>query len=185
MHHSTPGSSVLYCLPDFAQIRVHWVGDAIYHLSLCSPLLLSAFPSSKAFPNESGLCIRWPKYWRLSSSNSPSNEYSGLISFRIDWLDLLAVQGTLKSLLQHHNLKASISQHSAFFMVQFSHLYLTTGKSIATLDHKIPYFLQVCTLAYNYITYLTDYWVFSSLALSHSAYFPLRKKRTISTVGIQ
>ena len=96
-----------------------------------------AFPSIKAFPNESALCIRWPKYWRLSFSNSPSNGYSGLISFRIDWLDLLVVQGTLKILLQHHNSEASIPQRSAFFMVQLSHLYMTTGKSIATLGHKI------------------------------------------------
>ena len=123
------------------------------HLFLCGTLFLSAFPSIKAFPNESALCIRWPKYWRLSFSNSPSNEYSGLISFRIDWLDLLVVQGTLKILLQHHNLEASVPQSSAFFMVQLSHLYMTTGKSIATLDHKILYFLQVCTLAYNYVTY--------------------------------
>ena len=123
------------------------------HLFLCGTLFLSAFPSIKAFPNESALCIRWPKYWRLSFSNSPSNEYSGLISFRIDWLDLLVVQGTLKILLQHHTSEASIPQRSTFFMVQLSHLYMTTGKSIATLDHKILYFLQVCTLAYNYVTY--------------------------------
>ena len=86
---------------------------------------------SRLFFNESALCIRWPKYWSFSFSISPSNEYSGLISFRIDWFDLLAVQGTLKSLLQHHSLKASILQHSAFFIVQLSHLYTTTGKIIA------------------------------------------------------
>ena len=98
---------------------------------LCCPLLLlsSIFPSIRVFSNESALHIRWPKYW--SFSISPSNEYSGLISFRIDWFDLLAVQGTLRSLLQHHNLKASILQHTAFFMVQLSHLYMTTGKAIA------------------------------------------------------
>ena len=103
------------------------------HLILCRPLLLlpSIFPTSKVFSNESALHIRWPKYWSFSFSISPSNEYSGLISFRIDWFDLLAVQGTLKSLLQHHSSKASILWCSAFFMVQLSHLYITTGKTIA------------------------------------------------------
>ena len=102
------------------------------HLILCRPLLLppSIFPSVRVFPNESVLCIRWPKYWSFSFSISPSNEYSGLISFRMDWLDLLAVQGTLKSLLQHHSSKASILQHSVFFMVQVSLPYMTTGKTI-------------------------------------------------------
>ena len=100
------------------------------HLILCHPLLLlpSVFPSIKVFSNESLLRIRWPKYW--SFSISPSNEYSGLISFRIDWLDLLAVQGTIKSLLQHHSSKASILQRLAFFMVQLSHPYMTTGNTI-------------------------------------------------------
>ena len=103
------------------------------HFILCLPLLFlpSVFPSIRLFSNESVLCIRWPKFWRLSFSISPSNEYSGLISFRMDWLDLLAVQGTLKSLLQHYSLKASILQCSAFFMVQLSHPYMTTGKTIA------------------------------------------------------
>ena len=102
------------------------------HLILCCPLLLpSIFPSIRVFSNESALLIRWPKYWSFSFSISPSNEYSGLISFRIDWFDLLAVQGTLKSLLQPHSLKASVIQCSVFFMVQFSHLYMTTRKSIA------------------------------------------------------
>ena len=101
------------------------------HLILCHPLLLlpSIFPSIRVFSNESVLCIRWPKYW--SFSISPSNEYSVLISFRMDWLDLLAVQGTLKSLLQHHSSKASILWHSALCMVQLSHPYMTTGKTIA------------------------------------------------------
>ena len=103
------------------------------HLILCCPLLLppSIFPSIRVFPNESTLRIRWPKHWSFSFSISPSNEYSGLISFRINWFDLLSVQGTFKSLLQHHNLKASILQHSAFFTVQLSHPYMTTGKTIA------------------------------------------------------
>jgi len=103
------------------------------HLILCHPLFLPplSIPSIRVFSNESVLRIRWPKYWSFSFSISPSNEYSGLISFRIDWLDLLAVQGTLKSLLQHHSSKASILSCSAFFMVQLSHPYMTTGKTIA------------------------------------------------------
>ena len=103
------------------------------HLILCSPLLLlpSIFPSIRIFSNESALHIRWPKCWSFSFSISTSDEYSGLKSFMTDWFDLLAVQGTLKSLLQHHNLKASILWHSAFFMVQLSHMYMTTGKAIA------------------------------------------------------
>ena len=102
------------------------------HLILCRPLLLpSIFPRIRIFSSESVLLIRWPKYWSFSLSISPSNEYSGLISFRMDWLDLLAVQGTLKSLLQHHSSKASIPWCSAFFMVQLSHPYMTTGKTIA------------------------------------------------------
>ena len=100
------------------------------HLIFCCPLLLppSIFPSIRIFSNESLLCIRWPKYWSFSFSNNPSNEYSGLISFRMDWLDLFAVQGTLKSLLQHHSSKASILQCSGFFIVQLSHSYRSTGK---------------------------------------------------------
>ena len=99
----------------------------------CRPLLLqpSIFPSIRVFSNESVVCIRWPKYWSFSFSISPSSEHPRLISFRVDWLDLLAVQGALKSLLQHHSSKASIFQHSAFFMVQLSHPYMTTGKIIA------------------------------------------------------
>ena len=103
------------------------------HLILCHPLLLlpSIFPSIRVFSSESVLCIRWPKYWSFSFSISPSNEYSELISFRMDWLDLLAVQQTLKSLLQHHSSQASILQRSAFFTVQLSHPYMITGKTIA------------------------------------------------------
>ena len=103
------------------------------HLTLCCPLHLqpSIFPSIRVFSNRSALHIRWPKYWSFSFNVSPSSEYSGLISFRMDWLDLLAVQGTLKSLLQHHSSKASIHWHSAFFIVQFSHPYMTTGKTMA------------------------------------------------------
>ena len=103
------------------------------HLILCHPLLLlpSIPPSIRVFPSESGLCIRWPKYWSFSFNISPSNEHPGLISFRMDWLDLLAVQGTLKSLLQHHSSKAAILEHSAFFIVQLPHPYMTTGKTRA------------------------------------------------------
>ena len=109
------------------------LGTPANHLILCQPPLLlpSIFPSIRVFSNESVCCIRWPKYWSFSFSISPSNVYSGLISFRMDWLDLLAVQRTLKSLLQHHSSKASILQHSAFFIVQLSHPYMTTGKTIA------------------------------------------------------
>ena len=103
------------------------------HLILCHPLLLppSIFPSIRVFSNESVLCIRWPKYWSFSFTISPTNEHPGLISFRVDWLDLLAVQGTVQSLLQHHSSKASILRLSAFFTVHLSHLYVTTGKTIA------------------------------------------------------
>ena len=115
------------------------------HFILCHPLLVlpSIFPSIRVFSSESVLCIRWPRYWSFSFSVSPSNEYSGLISFRIDWFDLLAAQDTLKSLLQHHSSKASI-QCSAFFMVQLSHPYMTTGKIIAltmTFVSKLIYLL--------------------------------------------
>ena len=103
------------------------------HLILCHPLLLLplVFPSIRVFSNESALRIRWPKYWSFSFNISPTNEHPGLISFRMDWLDLLAVQGILKSLLQHHSSKASILRYSAFFIVQLSHPYMTTGKTIA------------------------------------------------------
>ena len=109
------------------------------HLILCSPLLRlsSMFPSIRVFSNESVLCIRWPKYWSFSFNISPSIEYSGLISFRMDWLDLLAVQGTLKSLLQHHSSKASVLRCSAFFIVQLSHPYMTTGQTITLTRRTI------------------------------------------------
>ena len=133
MNHSTPGLSVHHQLLEPTQTHVRWVGDAIQPSHPLTSLLLlpSIFPSIRVFSNESVLCIRCPKYWSFNFSLSPSNEYSGLISFRIDQLDLLAVQGTLKSLLQHHSSKASILQCSAFFIVQISHPYTTTGKTIA------------------------------------------------------
>ena len=120
MDWSTPGLPVHHQLPYFAQTHVHWVGPS-NHLILCHTLLfpLSVFPSIRVFSNESVICIRWPKYWSFSFNISPSNEYSGLISFRMDWLDLLAVQGTLKSLLQHHRSEASLLQCSVCFIVQF------------------------------------------------------------------
>ena len=124
------------------------------HLILCHPLLFqpSIFPSMRVFSNVSVLCIRWPKYWSFSISISPSNEYLGLISFRMDWLDLPAIQGTLKSLLQHHSLKASILQHSAFFIVQLSHPYMTTGKTI-TLTRWI-FIGKVMSLLFNMLSRL-------------------------------
>ena len=123
------GFSVLHYLPEFVQAHVHWVNDAIQ--PSCPPLPLpSSFPSIRVFFNESALCIRWPKYWSCSFSISPSNKHSGLTSFRIDWLDLHAVQGTLKSLLQYHSSKASVIWCSVFIMVQLSHTYVTTGKTI-------------------------------------------------------
>ena len=127
-------SSVLHYLTEFAQTHVYGVGDAILcHLILCCPLLLlpSIFPSIRVFSDESSLPIRWPNFWSFHFSISPSNEYLGLISFKIDWFDLLVVQGTLKSLLQHHHSKASILGHSDFFMVQLPHPYMSTGKTIA------------------------------------------------------
>ena len=127
------GFPVPHHLLELAQIHVHQVGDGIQHIVLCRPLLLlpSIFPSIRVFFNVSALCIRWPKYWSFSFSISPSSEYSGLIAFRIDWFDLLAAQGILKSLLQHHSWKVSVRQCSAFFMVQLSHPYMTTGKIMA------------------------------------------------------
>ena len=123
------------------------------HLILCSPLLLpSIFPSIRVFSNESVLRIRWPKYWSFSFSISPSNEYSGLIFSRMDWLDFLAVQGTLKSLLQHHSSKASILQHSAFFTVQLSYPYTTTGKTIALT--RWTFVGKVMSLLFNMLSRL-------------------------------
>ena len=129
------------------------------HLILCWPLLLplSIFPSISVFSSESALHIRWPKYWSFSFSISPSSEYSRLISFRMDWFDFLAVQRTLKSLLQHHNSKASVLWHSAFFMVQLSHWYMTTGNTM-TLTRRI-FVGKVMSLLFNML---------SSLVISHT-----------------
>ena len=124
------------------------------YLILCRSLLLlsSIFPSIKVFSNESTLCMRWPKYWSFSFSIIPSKEIPGLISFRMDWLDLLAVQGTLKSLLQHHSSKASVLQHSAFFTVQLSHPYMTTGKTIALT--RRTFVGKVMSLLFNMLSSL-------------------------------
>ena len=128
MNRSTPGLPVHHSLPKFTQTHVL----RVTHLIFCRPLLLlsQSLPAS-VFSNESALRMRWPKYWRFSFNISPSNEHSGLISFRMNWLDLLAVQGTLKSLFQYHSSKASVLWHSAFFTVQLSHPCMTTGKTIA------------------------------------------------------
>ena len=124
------------------------------HLIFCHPLLLltSIFPRMRVFSNESALRIRWPKYWSFSFNISPSNEHPGLISVRMDWLDLLAVQGTLKSLLQHHSSKASVLRHSAFFIVQLSHPYMTTGKTVAL--NRLTFVSKVMYLLFNMLSRL-------------------------------
>ena len=155
MDCSTPGFPVHYQLPEPTQTHVHRIRDASNHLILSCPLLLppSSFPSIRVFSNESILPIRWPKYW--SFSVSPSSEYSGLISLRIDWFDLFAVQGTLKSLLQHYSSKAPILQHSAFFILQFSHWYMTTGKTraltIQTFVGKVMSLFSMYCLGLSFI----------------------------------
>ena len=127
------------------------------HLTLCYALLLpSIFPSISVFSNESALHFRWPKYWSFSFSINPSNEHSGLISFRMDWLDILAVQGTLKSLLHHHSSKASILRRSAFFAVQLSHPYMTTGKTIALT--RRTFVGKVMSLLFNMLSRLVIAW---------------------------
>ena len=140
------GFPVLHYLPELAQTQIHWVSPSNHLIFFCPLLLLpSVFPSIRVFSNESALRIRWPKYWSFCFSISPSSECSGLLSFRTDWFDLLAGQRTLKSLLQHHSLKASVLQSSAFFMVQLSHSYMTTGKTIAlarrTFIRKVMFLL--------------------------------------------
>ena len=151
----TPGLPVHHQFLESNQTHVHVLLMPSNHLILCCPLLLlpSIFPSIRVFSNESALHIRWPKYWSFSFNISPSNEHSGLISFRMDWLDLLAVQGTLKSLLQHHSSKASILQCSAFFIVQLSHPYMTTGKTVVstrwTFMDNVMSLLLICCLGWS------------------------------------
>ena len=150
---ATAGLPIRHQLPEFTQTHIHRVNDAIQpsHPLLSPSLLSSIFPSIRIFSNEFVLCIRWPKYWSFSFNTSPSNEHSGLISFRMVSLDLLAVQGTLKSLLQHHSSKASILPHSAFFTVQ-SHPYMTTGKTIALT--RRTFVGKVMSLLFNKLSWL-------------------------------
>ena len=154
MNCSTPGLPVHHQLREFTQTNVHWVSDAIQPSHpLSSPSLpTSIFPSIRVFSNESAICIRWPKCWSFSFNISPSNEHPGLISFRMDWLDLLAVQGTLKSLLQHHSSKASILPCSAFFTVQLLHPCMTTGKTIALT--RRTFVGKVMSLLFNMLSRL-------------------------------
>ena len=152
MNCSTPGLPVHHQPPEFTQTRVHWVSDAI-HLILCCPFLLpSIFPSIRVFSNESVICIGGQSIG-VCFNISPFNEYSGLISSRMDWLDILAVPGALKSLLQYHSSKASILWHSAFFIVQLSPPYITTGKNIAltrwTFVGKVTSLLLICCLGWS------------------------------------
>ena len=149
-----PVFSVLHHLLEFTQTHVHPVSDVILpsHPLPSLSFSLQSFPIG-VFSNESVLCIRWPKYWSFSFNISPSNEYSGLISIKIDWFDLLAVQGTLKSLIQHHSSKASILQCSAFFMVQFSHPYMITGKKNIALTIR-TFFGKVMSLLFNMLSKL-------------------------------
>ena len=151
MNCSTPGLPDHHQLPEFTQTSIESVMPS-NHLILCHPLLPSVFPSIRVFSNESALCIRWLKYWSFSFSIIPSKEHPGLISFRKDWLDLLAVQGTLKNLLQHHSSKASILQRSAFFTVQLSHPYMTTGKTIALT--RWTFVGKVMSLLFNMLSWL-------------------------------
>ena len=148
---SMPALPVHHQLLESTQTYVHWVGDAIQP---CHPLLLlpSIFPNIRVFSNESTLHIWWPKYWSFSFNISPSNKHPGLISFRMDWLDLLAVQGTLKSLLQHYSSKASILRCSAFFTVQLSHPYMNTGKTIALT--RQTFVDKVMSLLFNMLSRL-------------------------------
>ena len=155
MNHSRPVLPVHHQLPESTQTHSIEVVTASKHLILCRPILFlpSIVPSLRVFSNESAIRIRWPKYWSFSFKISPVNEHPGVISFRMDWLDVLAAQGTLKSLLQHHSSKASILQCSAFFIVQLSHPYMTTGKTIALTRQsfvgKVMSLLSICYLGWS------------------------------------
>ena len=150
MNRSTPGPPVHHQLSEFNQTHVHRVGDAIQpsHPLSSLHLLPLILPSIRVFSNESTLHMRWPKYWSFSFSISPFNEHPGLISFRMDWLDLLAVQGTLMSLLQHHSLKASIFRWSTFLTVQLSHPFMITGKTIALTRRDLCWQSSVSAFEY-------------------------------------
>ena len=168
MECSMPGFPVLHHLPELAQTHIHWVSDAIQPSLPPSSPCPPAFNLSQhqVFCNKLALHIRWPKYWSFRFSISPSKEYSAMISFRTDWFDLLAVLGTLKSILQHHSSKASLLQCSAFFMVQLSHPYMTTGKTIA---------LTICTFVSKVISL-----PFNALSKFVIAFLPKRKRLLIS-----
>ena len=192
MNCSMPGLPVHHKLPEFTQTHGHWVVMPSSHLILCHPLLLlpSIFPSIRVFSNESALHLKWPKYWSFSFNISPSNEHPGLISSRMDWLDLLAVQGILKSLLQHHSSKASILLHSAFFIVQLSHPYMTTGKNIALT--RRTFVDKVMSLLFNMLSRLVitflprnKHLLISWLRSPSAAILdpPKIKSATVSTVG--
>ena len=154
MNRSMPGLPVHHHLPEFTQTHGHQVSDTCNHLILCHPILRLPlfFPNIRIFLNELAFHIKWPKYWSLSFSISPSNEHHELISFRMDWLDLLAVQGTWKSLLQYHSSKASVLWCSAFFTVQLSHPYMTTGKTIALTTQT--FVGKVISLLFNMLSRL-------------------------------
>ena len=166
MNHSMPGLPVHHQLLESTQTHAHWPSN---HLILCRPLLLlpSIFPSTRVFSNESALCIRWPKYCSFRFNISPSSEHPGLISFRINWLDLLAVQGTLKSLLQHHSSKASILWCSAFFIVQLSHPYMTIRKTIALT--RQTFVDKVMILLFNMLSRLVITFLLRSKRLNFMA----------------
>ena len=153
MNRRTPGLPVRHQLPESTQTMSIESVMPSNHLILCFPLLLppSIFPIIRVFSNESALRIRWPKYWSFNFNMNPCDEYSGPISFRIDWLDLLVVQGTLQSLLQHHSSKASILRRSAFFIVQLSYLYMTTGKTIALT--RRTFVGKVISLLFNMLSW--------------------------------
>ena len=157
-NRSRPALPVHHQFPELTQNHVHWVSYGYNHLILCLPF----FPSIRIFSNESVLPMRWPNYWSFSFSISPSNEYSGLISFRMYWLDLLAVQWTLNSLLQHHSSKASILWCSAFFIVQLSHPYMTTGKSLCWY-FTFPNFHIFLRLYFKNVTFICFFFIPVSL----------------------
>ena len=167
MDWSMPGFTIHHQLPELLKLMSIEVVMPANHLILCCPLLLpSIFPSIRVFSYESVLHIRWPKYWSFSFSIRPSNEYSGLFSFRMDWLDHLSDQGTLKSLFQHHSSKASILQRSAFFIVQLSHPYMTTGKTIALT--RQTFVGKVMSLLFNMLSrFVIDFLPRSKRLLIH------------------
>ena len=173
---NTAGFPVLYQLLELAQIHVHWVSDAIQPSHPLSPTSPPAFNLSQhqGLFKESVLCIKWPKYWSFSFSISPSKEYLALISFRMHWLDLLAFQGTFKSLLQHHSSEASILQGSAFFILQISHLYMTTGKTTALI--RQTFIVKVPSLLFNMLFRLVNwlhYWLTKTIMDKTKADFQL------------